>query len=52
MICGAKVGLDGTSYHTGTPKVKLIRLRVFMTSLLTIPDGGKTNEMVCMGNEP
>ena len=49
---GVEGGIGGSRYHTGIPKVKLGRLRVAMTSLLTMLDGGKRNEIMWAGNEP
>ena len=52
MIYGVRGRVGGSRYHTGIPKVNLERLRVAMTGLLTIPEGGKRKGIMCMGNEP
>ena len=52
MICGVGMGVGGSRYCIGIPKVNPGRLRVTMTGLLTIPEGGKRKGIMCMGNEP
>ena len=51
-ICGVGVGLGGSRYHTGIPKVNPARLSVSVTSLITILEGGKRKGIMCMRNEP
>ena len=51
-ICCVGVGLGGSSYHTGIPKVNPTRLSISMTILITIPEGGKRKGIMCTGNEP
>ena len=45
-------GVGGSRYHTGTPSVKLCKLRVSMTGFLTMPNGGKRKRIVSIENEP
>ena len=41
MTWGVGGGIGVSRYHIGIPKVKLVKLRVAMTGLLTMSDGGK-----------
>ena len=51
-IWGVRGGVGGSRYHIGIPKMKPGRLRVDMTSLLTISKGGKRKGIMWIGNEP
>ena len=51
-ICGVGGRVGGSRYHTRIPKVKIRRLRVAMTYLLMMSEGGKRMGIMCTGNEP
>ena len=44
--------MGGLRYHTGIPNVKLGRLRVAVTRLLTMPNGGNRKGIVWLGTSP
>ena len=50
--CGTGGWVGGSRYHIGISTVKFGKLKVAMTRLLTMPDGGKRKGIVWIENEP